>query len=193
MHNHMSPQDDYRAMFNCNSRKLETRTNKEPQPWTHSNTTCHNPNRYSGDWATGLSAPGAPSRRSSLSVNHPALTATFLRGVCMRNAGAKMTSLLSWFRRIYSLNTLDTRFTTSATTPLKAAADTRPASSKDARANAIASGAASPNWHTPEFFVYYVVFIVAVPLMFKTVVDVSKGRACCFGVEVQRANADSGQ
>ena len=111
----------------------------------------------------------------------------------MRNAGAKMTSLLSWFRRIYSLNTLDTRFTTSATTPLKTAADTRPASSKDARANAIASGAASPNWHTPEFFVYYVVFIVAVPLMFKTVVDVSRGKTCCFGVEVQRANADLGQ
>ncbi|ODM15091.1 hypothetical protein SI65_09587 [Aspergillus cristatus] len=85
-----------------------------------------------------------------------------------------MTSLLSWFRRIYSLDTLDTRFTTSATTPLKATADTRSATSKDARANAIASSAAPAKWRTPEFYVYYVVFFVCVPLMFKTVVDVSR-------------------
>lgn len=87
-----------------------------------------------------------------------------------------MTSLLPWFRRIYSLDTLDTRFTTSATTPLKATADTRSASSKDARANAIANNAPKSRWNTPEFFVYYVVFIVLVPLMFKTVVDVSQGK-----------------
>lgn len=96
----------------------------------------------------------------------------------MRDAGAKMTSLLSWFRRIYSLDTLDTRFTTSATTPLKATADTRSASSKDARANAIASSAPPAKWRTPEFYVYYVVFLICVPLMFKTVVDVSRSRPC---------------
>ncbi|KAH1495364.1 hypothetical protein LV164_002185 [Aspergillus fumigatus] len=85
-----------------------------------------------------------------------------------------MTSILSWFRRLYSLDTLDTRFTSSATTSLKAAADTRPPSAKDARANAIANGASPPNWRTPEFFVYYLVFLTVVPMMFKTVIDASK-------------------
>ncbi|RHZ52237.1 hypothetical protein CDV55_103359 [Aspergillus turcosus] len=85
-----------------------------------------------------------------------------------------MTSILSWFRRLYSLDTLDTRFTASATTSLKAAADTRPPSAKDARANAIANGASPPNWRTPEFFVYYFVFLTVVPMMFKTVIDASK-------------------
>ncbi|OGM50394.1 glycerol:H+ symporter (Gup1), partial [Aspergillus bombycis] len=87
----------------------------------------------------------------------------------------KMTSILSWFRRLYSLDTLDTRFIISSNTPLKAvAADTRSAPAKDARANAIASNAAPPKWRTPEFWVYYVIFLIAVPLMFKTVIEVSQ-------------------
>lgn len=92
-----------------------------------------------------------------------------------------MASLFSFFRQLYSLNTLDTRFTTPATTPLKTAADTRPASSKDVRASAIASGAPPSKWKTPEFFVYYLVFITLVPLMFKTVVDVSQGKGLVTG------------
>jgi hypothetical protein len=84
-----------------------------------------------------------------------------------------MPSLLSWLRRTYSLDTLDTRFTTSASTP--ASADTRPPSAKDARANAIAQNAPTSLWRTPEFFVYYLFFITLVPLMFKTVVDASNG------------------
>lgn len=86
-----------------------------------------------------------------------------------------MFSLLSWLRRLYSLDTLDTRFTSSATTPAHAAADTRPPAAKDARANAVARGAHAPLWRTPEFFIYYLFFIILVPLMFKTVVDASKG------------------
>ncbi|OJJ50159.1 hypothetical protein ASPZODRAFT_13249 [Penicilliopsis zonata CBS 506.65] len=86
-----------------------------------------------------------------------------------------MSALISWLRRLYSLDTLDTRLTASSTTSLRAAADSRrtPAE-RDARANAIASRASPPRWHTPEFFVYYLFFIVCVPLMFKTVVDVSQ-------------------
>ncbi|KAF9888220.1 glycerol transporter [Aspergillus nanangensis] len=85
-----------------------------------------------------------------------------------------MASIFSYLRRLYSLDTLDTRFTVSASTPLKAtAADTRSAS-KDARANAVASNASPSNWRTPEFFVYYLVFLVAVPLMFKAVIEVSQ-------------------
>jgi hypothetical protein len=96
-----------------------------------------------------------------------------------------MTSLFSWIRRLYSLDTLDTRFTVSASTPLKAASDARPASAKDARANAIAHGASPSKWNTPEFFGYYFVFITVVPMMFKTVVDVSKGRPVTNTTEIQ--------
>ncbi|KAL4803766.1 MBOAT, membrane-bound O-acyltransferase family-domain-containing protein [Aspergillus unguis] len=82
---------------------------------------------------------------------------------------------LSWFRRLYSLDTLDTRFTIPANTPVKVAAeDTRSGSAKDARSNAIASKATPSKWDTVEFYVYYVIFAIAVPLMFKTVVDVSQ-------------------
>jgi hypothetical protein len=81
-----------------------------------------------------------------------------------------MPSIFAWLRRVYSLDTLDTRFTSSAT---PAHANTRP--SKDARANVIAQGASPSLWRTPEFFVYYLFFIILVPLMFKTVIDVSKG------------------
>lgn len=86
-----------------------------------------------------------------------------------------MTSILSWFRRLYSLDTLDTRFIVSSNTPLKAvAADTRSAPAKDARANAVASNASTSKWRTPEFWTYYVIFVIAVPLMFKTVIEVSQ-------------------
>lgn len=84
-------------------------------------------------------------------------------------------SILAWFRQLYSLDTLDTRFTASANTPLKAAAaDSRP--SKHARANSVANNAAPSKWGTLEFYVYYVVFLFAVPWMFKSVIEVSQGR-----------------
>lgn len=88
-----------------------------------------------------------------------------------------MPSLFSWLRRIYSLDTLDTRFTNSASTPANAT-DTRPPAAKDARANAVAQSAHASLWRTPEFFVYYLFFISLVPLMFKTVIDASKGTCC---------------
>ncbi|KAL4940815.1 hypothetical protein BDV06DRAFT_223688, partial [Aspergillus oleicola] len=84
-------------------------------------------------------------------------------------------SFLSWFRRLYSLDTLDTRFTVPANTPVKVAAeDTRSGSAKDARSNAVANGASPSKWGTLEFYVYYAVFAIAVPLMFKTVINVSQ-------------------
>ncbi|KAJ5550175.1 hypothetical protein N7535_001886 [Penicillium sp. DV-2018c] len=82
-----------------------------------------------------------------------------------------MPSIFAWLRRIYSLDTLDTRFTSTAIAPAKP--DARP-TSKDARGNAIAQGASPSLWRTPEFFVYYLFFITLVPLMFKTVIDASK-------------------
>lgn len=88
-------------------------------------------------------------------------------------------SMLAWFRQLYSLDTLDTRFTASANTPLKAAADSRP--SKDARANSVANNAAPSKWGTLEFYVYYVVFLFAIPWMFKSVIEVSQGRVPSLG------------
>ncbi|KAE8153418.1 MBOAT, membrane-bound O-acyltransferase family-domain-containing protein [Aspergillus avenaceus] len=85
-----------------------------------------------------------------------------------------MPSILSWIRRVYSLETLDTRFIVSSNTPLKAVADTRSAPARDARASAVASNASPSRWRTPEFWVYYVIFAIAVPWMFKTVIEVSQ-------------------
>lgn len=88
-----------------------------------------------------------------------------------------MGSLIQGLRRLYSLDTLDTRLTTSSTTPIKTAISdsTRdPTAGKDARAQEIASRAQPSKWNTPEFYFYYFVFITVVPMMFKTVIDVSQ-------------------
>ncbi|EED23519.1 glycerol:H symporter (Gup1), putative [Talaromyces stipitatus ATCC 10500] len=94
-----------------------------------------------------------------------------------------MGSLLQGLQRLYSLDTLDTRLTTSFTTPIKyTAQDTQqqpstardPTAGKDARAQEIASNAQPSKWNTPEFYFYYFVFITVVPMMFKTVIDISQ-------------------
>lgn len=104
--------------------------------------------------------------------------------------------LLYWFRRLYSLETLDTRFTVSSTTPLKAVADSGSHNSlseynpgknhyedgRGSRAGGLggtsnnAGSSTSPKWNTLEFYIYYIIFILAVPMMFKTVIDVSRGK-----------------
>ncbi|UKZ75294.1 hypothetical protein TrVFT333_002972 [Trichoderma virens FT-333] len=65
--------------------------------------------------------------------------------------------LLRYLRKVYDLDTLDTRFTSST----EAAAKAR-------------SSAPPSKWRTPEFFLYYVVFIFVVPYMFWIAYDVSK-------------------
>lgn len=77
-----------------------------------------------------------------------------------------MTSFLHGLRRLYSLETLDTRFTVASSTPAKAAETGQ--SAKDARAQAIAQDAQPPKWRTPEFYFYYLVFLTVVPMMFKS-------------------------
>src|SRR5947209_1684882 len=65
-------------------------------------------------------------------------------------------TLISNLRRLYSLDTLDTRFTKSkSSSPIQAEAQ-------------------PSKWRTPEFYLYYVIFIVVVPQMFKVSYDVSK-------------------
>lgn len=101
-----------------------------------------------------------------------------------------MSSFLQGLQRLYSLDTLDTRLTNpSTTTPVRATvADSRPqpqhqqdalsstgkGARGDARAQEIAARAQPSKWNTPEFYFYYLVFITVVPMMFKTVIDVSR-------------------
>ena len=75
-------------------------------------------------------------------------------------------SPLSFLRSIYTLDTLDTRFTTSSTTSYKTVIDSRGEKGvKDAQKEKIASRASPSKWKTPEFYFYYLVFAICVPLM----------------------------
>lgn len=74
-------------------------------------------------------------------------------------------------RNIYSLDTLDTRFTSSSQVPYQTVIDARsdPVTSREAP-----SKTSSPKWRTPEFYLYYVVFALAVPLIFWIPYQVSR-------------------
>ena len=81
------------------------------------------------------------------------------------------------------METLDTRFTTSSKTP---PSQIDPAKPSPAEASFKSSGqgrnggrdvaleASRPRWKSPEFIYHGLVFLVVVPLMFKTVYEVSK-------------------
>lgn len=83
---------------------------------------------------------------------------------------------MGWFqfwRKLYSLETLDTRFVTSSNTPPELN-PTRPRASEQQNAAGSPSGplrsgltpsARPPLWDTAEFYVYYFVFVTIVPLM----------------------------
>lgn len=89
-----------------------------------------------------------------------------------------------YVQRLFSLGTLDTRFTTSSKVQpseqfLKNSASRTPDSGiynlrtrRDASNNADISLPAS-KWTTPEFMVYAVIFVIAIPLMIKSVYQVS--------------------
>lgn len=101
-----------------------------------------------------------------------------------QRANAPIMGALSYFQSIYALDTIDTRFTGSATTPHKAVADTRAEStrsnskkdSRSRRSSARAdSGTTQPSlWNTKEFYLYYFVIITCVPYMFWIAYDVSR-------------------
>lgn len=96
-------------------------------------------------------------------------------------------SIFSYVRSIYALDTIDTRFTSSSSTPYRAIIDARN-ESPDAHSKRDDSvpGAgvktdysgrpiAQPSkWKTPEFYFYYFVFITVVPYMFWVAYDVSR-------------------
>ena len=97
---------------------------------------------------------------------------------------------LHQLRKIYSLDTLDTRLAVSSTTPPKdvgtgTAVETvklTPSGRNDidgqqsTTAQKPCDDAQPSKWRTTEYYVYYIVFIICVPLMFKTVIQVSLGK-----------------
>ena len=93
--------------------------------------------------------------------------------------------LLSFLGSVYDLDTLDTRFTTSSSTSYKTVVDARNDPTAKNGAEKRASSRAQPSkWNSPEFYLYYLVFLICVPLMFWVPYQVSK-RMLVFG-SVQR-------
>jgi protein-cysteine N-palmitoyltransferase HHAT len=83
---------------------------------------------------------------------------------------------LSLLRSVYDLDTLDTRFTSSSSAPYKTVIDARNVPTKEPP-NKAQIKAQPSKWKTPEFYLYYAVFVVTVPYMFWIAYDVSR-RAC---------------
>lgn len=87
--------------------------------------------------------------------------------------------MLQYLRRLYSLDTLDTRFTASRSSSLKDPGAGRRTARVVAAGDIAAgeatkiSGISASLWETTEFYVYYIIFIVVIPLMFKVAIEVS--------------------
>jgi hypothetical protein len=87
-----------------------------------------------------------------------------------------------FFRQLYSLDTLDTRFIVPATTPPKEAlkeaeldpAGPLPVENEKSKGKTV-QGASPSRWNTPEFYVYYVSISASIFMMFKLVLQSSKG------------------
>lgn len=75
-------------------------------------------------------------------------------------------SPFSFLRSVYTLDTLDTRFTTPSTTSYKTVIDSRGEEDiRDAQKEKIANRAGPSRWNTPEFYLYLAVVFICVPLM----------------------------
>jgi hypothetical protein len=92
-------------------------------------------------------------------------------------------SWLSFLKKLYSLDTLDTRFTTSTKTPHKITTGDSIADSKLPAQEVLQSGKNQPpsgtqpsKWNTPEFYFYYLCFLTIPIFMVKAVYDISQGR-----------------
>ena len=96
-------------------------------------------------------------------------------------------SIFSYIRSIYALDTIDTRFTNSSSTPYKSVIDSRfeIAAAVAKRDDSIPGvGVKTDNsgrplaqpskWRTTEFYFYYFVFLTIVPYMFWIAYDVSR-------------------
>ena len=95
--------------------------------------------------------------------------------------GQYVMNLLQYARSLYSLDNLDTRLTTSSKTPpsridpARSLPDEGPyKEGRRSGTDELAKGPSPPRWSSPEFIYHALVFLVAIPLMFKTAFDVSK-------------------
>jgi hypothetical protein len=82
--------------------------------------------------------------------------------------------MASFLRSVYGLDTLDTRFTTPSSVPYKTVIESRDGNGKRDAREKPDSRAQPSKWGTPEFIVYYVIFVVTVPYMFWIAYDVSR-------------------
>ncbi len=83
--------------------------------------------------------------------------------------------LFSFLRSVFDLDNLDTRFTTPSSVPYRTLAEARrEAIARGERATRPDPKAQPSKWGTPEFYLYYLVFIVAVPYMFWVAYEVSR-------------------
>ena len=84
--------------------------------------------------------------------------------------------ILSTLRQAYTLDTLDTRFTTSSATPLKSVNDASVTKTKEEidQKVSLPLGAAPSRWNTWEFYFYGLVFAICIPLMYLAVWEVSQ-------------------
>ncbi|EXJ64095.1 hypothetical protein A1O7_00431 [Cladophialophora yegresii CBS 114405] len=83
-------------------------------------------------------------------------------------------TILTFVRELYSLDTLDTRFTPSSTPQKSVNEDSSKHGTRDGKAQTQPAEASPPRWRTPEFYLYLVVFLVCVPQMYWAVVSVSQ-------------------
>lgn len=90
-------------------------------------------------------------------------------------------TVLSFFKKLYSLDTLDTRFTTSTKTPHKLTTEASIADTKLPAQQVLQSGkndrlpGTQPSkWNTKEFYFYYLCFLTIPIFMVKAVYDVSQ-------------------
>lgn len=87
---------------------------------------------------------------------------------------------LSFLRSVYDLDTLDTRFTNSSSVPYQTVIDARSDPAPSQQSSTTAQSRLQPaKWRTPEFYLYYLVFILAVPYMFWVPYSVSKRKSNC--------------
>ena len=76
-----------------------------------------------------------------------------------------------YIQKVYSLDTLDTRLTTSSKTPPDPTGDA-PVDTKEKQD--VAAKAQSSRWGTAEYSFYYLIFLTIVPLMFYVPFSVSR-------------------
>jgi hypothetical protein len=89
---------------------------------------------------------------------------------------------LQFFRQLYSLDTLDTRFVVPATAPPKEAlrdaeldpAGPLPAQDIKGKSRDVRDNVQPSRWNTPEFYVYYVSISASIFMMFYLVLQCSK-------------------